>query len=94
MAAPEGNAIDLSETAGDPRGPPARIIMAQDACIDRRATVSRTVLREGAVGGLNFWDRQSGSSGFVPEAHVATRPAGCEQATLRPMASETISGPI
>jgi hypothetical protein len=50
MAMPRGSAIDLSETAGDPkRACPTRILMAQVACIDRRATVPRSLGDEGAA---------------------------------------------
>jgi len=93
MAAPRGTAIDLSETAGDPIG---RAHEGLNGCLHRQEGNRFPSFRmsEGG-GGLNFWDRQNRVDRGCPGGPCGNQAGGFARgAAFRPMASETIRGPI
>jgi len=94
MAAPKGTAIDLSETAGDPkRDFPCGSL---NRCLHRQEGNRFPSFRssEGG-GGLNFWDRRNRVDRGCPGGPCGNQAGGfASSAAFRPMASETISGAI
>ena len=95
MAAPRGIAIDLSETAGDPSGHAQEGLKDASGLHRQEGNRFPSFRYSEGGGGLNFWDRRNRVDRGCPGGPCGNQADGCARsAAFRPMASETISGPI